>query len=228
MSQVYDKLDGPGGTWRTNTYPGWYEVEFSLMHSILIGSAVVAMYLRIYILSASTSTQIGPKSFVTNWRSSNVSHFSLKDSVFVMAMFTEQFQIWKRLLTSSRWGPICTLILHALERPGSRRKTGGKSISEILSLERSSFARPMFLYLQLVAYQSLEMFSFQEWKSLKVQCSILPVGTTPTITKGSGWLSLVMAAVPRKWFPTWSAKPSLSNSLSPRTTQVCQKLANCL
>jgi len=22
--EVYDKLDGPGGTWRTNTYPGWY------------------------------------------------------------------------------------------------------------------------------------------------------------------------------------------------------------
>lgn len=21
---VYDKLDGPGGTWRVNTYPGWY------------------------------------------------------------------------------------------------------------------------------------------------------------------------------------------------------------
>ena len=21
---VYDKLDGVGGTWRTNTYPGWY------------------------------------------------------------------------------------------------------------------------------------------------------------------------------------------------------------
>lgn len=20
---VYEKLDGPGGTWRTNTYPGW-------------------------------------------------------------------------------------------------------------------------------------------------------------------------------------------------------------
>lgn len=20
---VYDKLDGPGGTWRANTYPGW-------------------------------------------------------------------------------------------------------------------------------------------------------------------------------------------------------------
>lgn len=20
---IYDKLDGPGGTWRTNTYPGW-------------------------------------------------------------------------------------------------------------------------------------------------------------------------------------------------------------
>jgi cation diffusion facilitator CzcD-associated flavoprotein CzcO len=22
--EVFDKLDGPGGTWRTNTYPGWY------------------------------------------------------------------------------------------------------------------------------------------------------------------------------------------------------------
>ena len=21
---VYEKLDGVGGTWRTNTYPGWY------------------------------------------------------------------------------------------------------------------------------------------------------------------------------------------------------------
>lgn len=21
--KLYDKLDGPGGTWRTNTYPGW-------------------------------------------------------------------------------------------------------------------------------------------------------------------------------------------------------------
>lgn len=21
---IYEKLDGPGGTWRTNTYPGWY------------------------------------------------------------------------------------------------------------------------------------------------------------------------------------------------------------
>ena len=20
---IYEKLDGPGGTWRTNTYPGW-------------------------------------------------------------------------------------------------------------------------------------------------------------------------------------------------------------
>lgn len=20
---IYDRLDGPGGTWRTNTYPGW-------------------------------------------------------------------------------------------------------------------------------------------------------------------------------------------------------------
>lgn len=22
-SQVYEKLDGPGGTWRVNIYPGW-------------------------------------------------------------------------------------------------------------------------------------------------------------------------------------------------------------
>jgi cation diffusion facilitator CzcD-associated flavoprotein CzcO len=21
---IYEKLDGVGGTWRTNTYPGWY------------------------------------------------------------------------------------------------------------------------------------------------------------------------------------------------------------
>lgn len=21
--QIYEKLDGPGGTWRTNVYPGW-------------------------------------------------------------------------------------------------------------------------------------------------------------------------------------------------------------
>jgi cation diffusion facilitator CzcD-associated flavoprotein CzcO len=26
---IYEKLDGVGGTWRTNTYPGWYGQHLS-------------------------------------------------------------------------------------------------------------------------------------------------------------------------------------------------------
>ena len=53
---VYDKLDGVGGTWRTNTYPGWYVKSESGAGKVLFADrvAVAVISLRIFIRSAST------------------------------------------------------------------------------------------------------------------------------------------------------------------------------
>ena len=53
---IYEKLDGVGGTWRTNSYPGWY-VDVHIVTNLMVVAeprTVDAIYRHTYTLLVST------------------------------------------------------------------------------------------------------------------------------------------------------------------------------
>ena len=70
---VYEKLDGVGGTWRTNTYPGWCVAEPERPQRIGADILpVAAIFLPTFTRLASISIPTGRKSCANNRKSCNV------------------------------------------------------------------------------------------------------------------------------------------------------------
>jgi hypothetical protein len=94
LIQIHEKLSGLGGTWKVNSYPGWYVVvwiqspnnELQRTRSIpwLTPPTAALMFQFISTLSASTSSPTGPRPLPTKRRFFSVSLQPDQDlSIFV-------------------------------------------------------------------------------------------------------------------------------------------------